>query len=146
MSQRSRTEIYKEAEQVADEVFGDDPDFTHDEAMAMIWEESPELYAEYSAAPAGPAPQPIAKTAPEKTIGEAVHEAVQKQAANLAWTEWPHKTIEEIEWDVWNTDDGQLLYELYRSEGNTPMSQMRTEISKSDRHRDAWLVLGKWAG
>ena len=90
--------------------------------------------------------QPIAKAAPEVTVGEHIHQAVRKQASQLAWTQWPHKSLEELEWEVWNTDDGKLLYELYRSEGTTPMSPVQTNINKSDRHRDAWLVLGKWAG
>ena len=90
--------------------------------------------------------QPIAKAAPEVTVGEHIHQAVRKQASQLAWTQWPHKSLEQLEWEVWNTDDGTLLYELYRSEGQTPMTQMRTNINKSDRHRDAWLVLSKWAG
>ncbi len=146
MSERTRTEIYEEATELAEEVFGMDPDTTTDEAMATVWEELPELYDEYTAAPAGLPPQPIAKSEPEVTVGEHIHQAVRKQASQLAWTQWPHKSLEELEWEVWNTDDGKLLYELYRSEGQTPMSHMRSNISKSDRHRDAYLVLHQWAG
>ena len=144
--QRTRTEIYEEAQDVADEVFGDDPDFTHDEAMAMVWEEAPDLYAEYSAAPAGPVRQPIAKSAPEYTLGDHIHQVIQKRAAQQAWTAWPHKSIEQLEADIWDTPEGRDLYDLYRTEGNKPMSEVSTYIAESDRHRDARTVLYKWAG
>ena len=100
MSERTRTEIYEEVTELAEEVYGDDPDITTDEAMAIVWEELPELYDEYTAAPAGLPPQPIAKIAPEVTVGESIHQAVQKQASQLAWTQWPHKSLEELEWEV----------------------------------------------
>jgi hypothetical protein len=97
------------------------------------------------AAPATLPTQPISKSVREPTLGEEVHAAVRKRASHLAWTEWPHKSIEELEWEVWQTPEGQALYELYRSEqGRQPISEVEHHIAKSAQHSEAWTVYSAW--
>jgi hypothetical protein len=145
MNVRSRQEIEAEVDELASEVLGYVPELTVEEARSMVYEEIPELYDEYQAAPATVPVQPISKSVREPTLGEEVHAVVRKRASHLAWTEWPHKSIEDLEWEVWSTPEGQALYELYRSEqGRQPISEVEHRIAKSEQHSDAWQVFRQW--
>lgn len=146
MNRRTRTEIIEEVTELAAEVQQMEPGTTDDEAMSVVWEQIPELYEEFTSAPPEARSAPIAKSAPEPTVGDVIHEAVRKQAANLAWTQWPNKTIEDLEWEVWNSADGQIVYDLYRIEGSTSFSEARMHLGKADAYRDAWTIYQKWAG
>lgn len=142
---RTRSEILDEVEDIAIEVMKYDQDLTIEAARSMVYEEVPELYDEYKASiPESPA-QPISKSNRETTLGEEIHAAIRKRASHLAWTEWPHKTVEDLEWEVWQTDEGRLLYDLYRSDdGRLPMSQVEHTIAKAARSNEAWRVFRKW--
>jgi hypothetical protein len=65
---------------------------------------------EYRAATVELPGAPIAKAQREPTLGEEIHRVVKQQAAQLAWTEWPTKSLEELEWQVWQTPEGEALY------------------------------------
>lgn len=145
MTNRSRQDIEAEVDELASEVLGYVPELSREAARAMVYEEIPELYDEYSAAPAILPAQPISKSDPEPTLGEEIHTAVRKRASHLAWTEWPHKSLEDLEWEVWSTPEGQALYELYRSEqGRQPISEVEYHIAKSEQHSQAWQVYRRW--
>lgn len=145
-TQRDRSEILAEAEELAHELLEEDLASTFDEAMSAVWEELPDLYDEYTAAPVGPSPQPFVKADREPSLGDVIVEAVRKRASQLAWTAWPHKSLEDLELETWQTTDGQVLYELYRSaDSRLPISQVERHINKSAQHYDAWQILIEWA-
>lgn len=73
-----------------------------------------------------------------------IHSAISKRAADLAWTHWPGKSVEDLEKEVWRTPEGKELYELHRSYGHLPMSQVEQSIGKPLAHIDAWNVLQSW--
>lgn len=138
---RTRTEIEAEVEEIAIELV--DEDTSIEAARAMVWEEVPELYAEYRAAPIEVPVVQIAKEQHEPTLGEEIHRVVQKRAAQMAWTQWPTKSLEDLEWEVWTTPEGEALWSLYTSpEARQPMSQVH--VHKSAAHQDAWSILQAW--
>jgi hypothetical protein len=143
---RTRQEIEDQVDELAYEaILKHDPDITAEEAQSMVWEEVPELYDEYLAAPSEPPARPIAKAEREPTLGEEIHSAVRKRAAQLAWTEWPTKSIEDLEWEVWRTPEGQALYSLYTSpEGRQPMSDVEHKFTKRSHANDAWAIFQSW--
>ena len=145
MTNRTRQDIEAEVDELASEVLGYVPELSIEQARSMVYEGIPELYDEYSAAPATLPTQPISKSVREPTLGEEIHAAVCKRASHLAWTEWPHKSIEDLEYEVWQTDEGRLLYELYRSDdGRLPISEVEHRIAKSEQHSEAWQVYRNW--
>lgn len=146
MSQRSRAEIEAEVEELAQEVIEWDPDISIEAARATVYEQVPQLYSEYKAAPAEMPAQQVEKSEPERepTLGEVIHEAVKKKAAQRAWTEWPERSLEQLEWDTWETEQGRQLYDLLRSpDGQKPISEVQHRIRKS-AGSDAWSILRKW--
>lgn len=145
MTNRTRTDIEAEVEELAEQVLEHAPDLSIEAARSVVYEELPELYDEYVAAPAAPPTPAFSKSYREPTLGDEICVAVRKRAAHLAWTEWPTKTIEDLEWEVWNTPEGQALYSLYTSpDGKQPMSQAEMTIGKSFSHADVWTVFQQW--
>jgi hypothetical protein len=54
-------------------------------------------------------------------------------------------SIEDLEWEVWRSPEGELPYELSRSDdGRLPISEADYQVSKSAEHADAWTVFRKW--
>ncbi len=146
-SYRTRQEIEEQVDDLAYEaVMKHEPDVSIEEARSIVWEEADGLYDEYVGLPPDQPARPIAKAEREPTFGEEIHEAVRKRAAHLAWTEWPHSSLEDLEWEVWQTPEGQALYSLYTSpEGRQPLSQVEARIGKSLAHADAWAVFQAWS-
>ena len=143
-TQRSRSEILDEVEDLAYEVRKYDSEVSIEAARSIVFEELPELYEEYVSSPTQVPSQPISKAEREPTVRDEILVAVRKRAGELAWTEWPTKTLEDIEWDVWNSAEGQQLYSLYTSDqGRVPVSQVEHRIAKAAGW-DAWSVLREW--
>ncbi len=143
MNERTRNEILAEVNELADDIQEIAPVTSRDEAMAIVWEGVPELYDEYTAAPAESLAAPIAKSEPEPTLGETIMLAVSKRAGELAWTRWPTSTIQDIEHQVWTSDEGKVLYELYRSD-QSKLPYQTARFQKSARQQDAWSILARW--
>lgn len=145
MTPRPRSEILDEVDDLAIEVMKYDQDLSYEAAQAVVFEEIPELYLEYrQSTPEAPV-QPIVKSEREPTLGEEIHRVVQKKAAQRAWTQWPRKSLEELEWDVWRTPEGEALYQLYKSkEGKLPFSEFEEKIEKAASTNDAWSILQDW--
>ncbi len=145
MRPRTRSEILAEVDEMADELMTLVPEATFEEAQAAVFEEFPDIYDEYrSSTPEMPS-MPVAKSAPEPTVAEMILKALSTEAGRLAWTRWPSKTLADIEMDVWQSDEGAELYELYRGpDGRRPFSEARQTLGKSDAHRDVWATLERW--
>lgn len=145
MSSRSREQILEEADEIAADVRELDPVITKDGALAIVWEQLPELYDEYVAAP-NEAVQTIAKSYREATLADKIMLAVKKKATALAWEEWgPNKSLGDLELDVWNSEEGKVLYDAYRGEqGRLPYRDANHQLAKSDGMRDVMSILEEW--
>ncbi len=141
MTQRSRAEILEEVDDLATEVMKHAPDMDEAEARALVWEEADGIFEEYRQAPEEASPEPVTKSA-EYRVEDAVMEAVTNRANQVAWTEWPTRSIEAVRADLWETVEGGQLYKLLREKGQEPYWQAR--LAKSAHHRDAWQILEEW--
>lgn len=137
----SRREIESEIEAIALDAV-ELSDMTYEEAKAFAWTEFPHLYERYRLAPPEAPQQPVAKSVRPYSVSDACADAVAKKADEMAWEEWPGKTVEALRADLWESPPGQLLYQLSRQRGSEPYSQAR--IRKSVDDRAAWEVLESW--
>ena len=139
---RTRSEIIEEVGQLTEQVLDNAPEMTEAEAEAFVWEESG-LYDEYTAAPPELPSEPVMKADPEPTVAEVIMKVVEDQAALAAWTQWPGKSLGDLELDIWSSPEGSSLYELYRGpEGKLPYTQARQQVRK---HADGpWAILDRW--
>jgi hypothetical protein len=144
MTQRTRSEILGEVDEMADELMTLVPEVTFEEAQAAVFEEYPDIYDEYASAPPEMPSQPVAKSEPEITLSQAILEAVQTEAGRRAWTQWPNKSLGELEYEVWSSPEGSQLYDLHRNMGSIPYSEASITIGKSFEHQDAWQTLSRW--
>jgi hypothetical protein len=143
MTDRTRTEILAEAEELAEMVLTEVPDMSWQEALAYVWTEADGLYDEYRAS-APEHPEPVMKAEREPLLSEVIYEAIKRNANQRAWTQWPSKSLADLEVEAWDTDEGRLLYDAYKSdEGRLPYSQAHERFEKSGQ-RSVLQILDEW--
>lgn len=147
---QSRSEILAEVEAAAQESLDLGLVDTIEQGQSEIWEMNPELYDEYQALPVeAPAPEPVAKTAPRRPRLQDRINAVVKDRAILRQLERSEfsKSLEEVIGDVWLTDEGKQLFDLYVSPlARTDEGSALATINKSAEgvYSDALEILKKW--
>lgn len=137
----TRREIETEIEAIALDAV-ELSDMTYEEARAFAWTEFPDLYERYRLAPPEAPRQPVAKSVRPYSVSDACADAVSRRADEMAWEEWPGKTVETIRAELWESPPGLLLYQLSRDRGSEPYYQAR--IRKGAGEQSAWRVLEEW--
>ncbi len=80
--------------------------------------------------------EPVAKADSPYRLADAIYEAVSREADRRSWHDWPSKSIEQIQGELWLSPEGEKLYELSKARGHEEYWSAR--LAKSAGENDAW--------
>ena len=143
MTTRRKEEILEEVDELAELALKVNPDLTIEQARGLAWDDE-EIYAEWRDAAPEPARPAVSKSAKQMSVADACAEAVHNEADRQYLRIREDRTVEKIRGDLWESPEGERLYQLARSDSGREAYSGYTPVRKSLEFGDAWALLHHW--